>query len=137
MLLKLDWATIKSTVVSYLRAVLWLTVVTWLPPHINCFITGKHCLGTFNWMTSLTSLFLASCGFFLDTASHRFETGLFFAPKVLGILYSMLMMRGLVFWDHKNKRPRLDGSTVESISLALVFGIFGIMTGLQKNPEGK
>ena len=57
-LAKLDFSAYKATIKSYLRAVAWLTLVTWAPPHANCYIC-RMC-GVSNWMTSIASLIVAS-----------------------------------------------------------------------------
>lgn len=129
--MKCDWQAIKSLLKSYVRAIAWLTLVTWAPSHVSCKISKL--VGKMNWLTSLASLVIATQFLWIDTPSHRYETGLFFAPKVLEIIYGMLMMRGILFWNHAENKPRFTGQTIERIAIALTFGIFAILCGLNDN----
>ena len=57
-IMKFDWQAIKSLLKSYVRAIAWLTLVTWAPSHISCKISKL--VGKMNWLTSLLSLVIST-----------------------------------------------------------------------------
>ena len=99
------WETIKRILKSYIRACLWLTLVTSMPPIILCHFT--RLFGTTDWFVATCGFFVSSLFVAIDTKSHIYETGLFFAPKALELLWGMLMVRGLL--GSRESGPFLTG----------------------------
>ena len=85
---------------------MWLTLVTALPPITLCHFS--RLLGRTDWITAVCSFFFSSLFVAIDTKSHIYETGLFFAPKALELLWGMLMVRGLL--GTKESGPILTGA---------------------------
>jgi len=51
-------------------------------------------MGRMNRTTSIISFAMGSLFVMVDHRFHRYETGLFMAPKVLEVIYGMLFIRG-------------------------------------------
>lgn len=123
--------TIKKILKSYIRACAWLTLVTAMPPILLCHFT--RLFGHTDWKVACCTFFVASLFVVIDTKSHIYETGLFFAPKALELLWGMMMVRGLL--GKKETGPILSGAQVEKISLALAFGILALVIGINQNAK--
>ena len=89
-----EWPTIKRILKSFIRACAWLTLVTAMPPICLCHLT--RLFGTTTWWVATCGFFLASCFVIIDTKSHIYETGLFFAPKALELVWGMMLVRGIL-----------------------------------------
>lgn len=125
------WETIKRIIKSYIRACLWLTLITALPPITLCHFS--RLFGRTDWVVACCSFYFSSLFVAIDTKSHIYETGLFFAPKALELIWGMMLVRGLL--GSKQAGPILSGAQVEKISLALAFGILALVIGINQNAK--
>ena len=89
-----DFHTIKKVLFNFLRSILWLTMVAWMPPYLTCKF-NKY-FGITNKYTALLSFFIASLFIMLDQYHKIYQTGLFLAPKFLELFYGMLILRGFM-----------------------------------------
>ena len=131
--MKLDFEQFKALIKSYIRSVVWLTLVCWAPSHTSCFYS--RLFGNLSFLTSILSLFTATLGFLIDTASHRFETGLFLAPRVLEIIYNMLLGRGMIFWDNVKNAPRFSAESVQKFAMGITFGTLALSVGVDSKKD--
>ncbi len=56
----------------------------------------------------------------LDRRSHIYETGLFYTPKALELIYGIIYTRGLV---NSSGKPLVSDRLIERLMLAFAFGL--------------